>query len=155
MTITLKDFGELVTKAAQLENQVADLLRNSIGAVRDGATPRAPREPEPGPPAPAPAPEPGPPHYGFQNPAPPNAPKLEPENISPQEARKRLQDYIACVRRFGDHMQNVGKLSHALADLLERGATDAVHGLRRDPPRYPGAEDRRPPGDPARRSKRW
>ena len=61
------------------------------------------------------------PSYGFQEPAPPDAPKLEAENVTPEDARARLLDYVAVLRRFSEQMNNVSRFSDAIADLLEHG----------------------------------
>lgn len=117
----LEDFAELASKGSQLERSAAECFRQTTAAVKTGQSPRAPSEFEPAvgeadPPAPA---------FGWQQPAPADAPKLEAENVEPEEAGRRLRGYIAVLRDFARQMHNVSRLSDATADLLEHGAVRA------------------------------
>lgn len=117
----LEDFAELAGEGGRLERSAAEVFRQSRAAVKAGQAPRAPSEFDPAvggadPPAPA---------FGWQQPAPPDAPKLEAENVPPEQAAMRLQKYIAVLRRFAGQMSNVSRLTDATADLLEYGSVRA------------------------------
>ncbi len=125
----LEDFAELASKGGRLERSAAECFRQTTAAVKAGQAPRAPSEFDPAvgvadPPAPA---------FGWQQPAPADAPKLEAENVEPEEAARRLRGYIGILRNFARQMHNVSRLTDATADLLEHGAVRAKdhHGNRR------------------------
>jgi len=119
--VKLEDFAELAAEGGRLERSAAEVFRQTTAAVKAGQAPRAPSETEPAvgeadPPAPA---------FGWQQPAPPDAPKLEAENIEPEQAAIRLQSYIGILRRFAGQMSNVSRLTDATADLLQYGSVRA------------------------------
>lgn len=60
-------------------------------------------------------------NWGFHQPAPPDAPQLPPPPTDPIQASRQLDKLIADLRALSQHMTNCGKLTGAIADLLERG----------------------------------
>jgi hypothetical protein len=119
--VKLEDFAEIAAEGGRLERSAAEVFRQTTAAVKAGQAPRAPSEHDP---ATAPT-DPPAPAFGWQQPAPPDAPKLEAENVEPEQAALQLQKYIAVLRRFAGQMNNVSRLTDATADLLEYGAVRA------------------------------
>lgn len=117
----LEDFAELADKGGQLERSAASAFEQTRAAVTGGQPPRPPTATV----TPPPEGEPPAPSYGFQDPAPPDAPKLEPQNYTPEEAQDQLVRYVAVLRRFAKQMHNVSRFADATADLLQHGTVRA------------------------------
>lgn len=109
-----EDARRLRKAVAVLEQHIARAFVEARGAVLAGVQPK----PAPAPGAPAPAPETTP-SMGWQGPPPPNAPRLEAENLSPEEARDLLRGYVQDLRAVAHSFDNCAKLVSLLADLLE------------------------------------
>ena len=121
--VKIEDFAAIADGGKRLERVAADAFREAQAAILGqkiapqipGVVFTPPPETEM-PPAPS---------YGFQEPAPPDAPKLEAENVRPEDAQATLLEYIAVLRRFAVQMHNVSRFSDAIADLLEHGTVQA------------------------------
>lgn len=115
----IEDFAEIAEGGKRLERVAADAFRDAKAAVMgQQVAPRVPGVVFTPPPETETPPAPS---YGFQEPAPPDAPKLEADIVSPEDARARLLEYIRVLRRFAVQMHNVSRFSDAIADLLEHG----------------------------------
>lgn len=121
----LEDSRALQLGAAQLEAKCVELFaRTRDAVVAQRVTPRPPRAPAP------PQAEPQAPHFGFQTPAPPNAPRLEAEILDPVRARLELQRHIDRIRAFSTHLHNASRLAAGIADLLEHGTVRGGNAAR-------------------------
>lgn len=115
----IEDFTAIADGGKRLERVAADAFRECKAAIMgQEIAPRVPGVTFTPPPETETPPAP---HHGFQEPAPPDAPKLEAENVTPEDAQEKLLEYIAVLRRFAEQMHNVSRFSDAIADLLEHG----------------------------------
>lgn len=104
--------------------QMVQRTKATIVQQRAQQPPRAPRVAQP---PPGPAPEPSGPNWGFyQQPAPPNAPKLEADVVTPEEARARLARSIRTLRSCATRLHNASRLVGAIADMVEAAAQRAA-----------------------------
>lgn len=128
----LEDFAELAATGSALERSAAAAFEQTRAAVTGGQPPRPPTPtvtppPEDSPPAPS---------YGFQEPAPVDAPRLEAQNYTREEAQDHLASYVAVLRRFAGQMNNVSRFADATADLLQQGTVRPKgHNAERRSPR--------------------
>lgn len=133
-----------------LEQQLAHVFSEARDAVRAGVKPRPPPEPAARRAPPSPDPD-ATPSMGWQGPPPPNAPRLEAENLTPEEAQQRLRAYVADLRAVAHAFDNCGKLVGLLADLVEHAPGRMRH---QQPPRASQAATQPVTPEPTRQPKR-
>ena len=99
----------------KLETQLVGMFRQAREAIAQGVVPQPPA-----PPGETPQPSEST-NWGFHQPAPPDAPQLPPPPTDPIQASRQLDKLIGDLRGMSMHLTNCGKLTGAIANLLDRG----------------------------------